>query len=65
LSILVLERILRELDLPLTELEKDELYSELRRAFGFIGSYRECERLEEMWIDHSTEKPSRSTSRLG
>jgi len=55
LSILVLERILRELDLPLTELEKDELYSELRRAFGFIGSSRECERLEEMWIDHYRE----------
>ena len=51
MSILVLERILRELDLPLTELEKDELYSELRTAFGFIGSYRECERLEEMWTD--------------
>jgi len=51
LSILVLDSILRELDIYLTEFEKDELYSELSRAFGFIGSYRECERLEDMWAD--------------
>ena len=51
MSILVLDRILRELNIFLTEFEKDELYSELSRAFGFIGSYRECERLEEMWND--------------
>jgi len=51
LSILVLDKILRELNILLTEFEKDELYFELSRAFGFIGSYRECERLEEMWRD--------------
>jgi hypothetical protein len=51
LSILVLDRILRELDVYLTELEKNELYFELSRAFGIIGSYRECERLDEMWSD--------------
>jgi hypothetical protein len=65
LSIPVLDRILRELGVSLTEFEKDELYVELSRAFGFISSYRECERLEEMWADRSTEKPSRSTSWLG
>jgi hypothetical protein len=47
----VLDRILRELDVYLTELEKNELYFELSRAFGIIGSYRECERLDEMWSD--------------
>jgi len=51
LSILVLDRILRELDIHLSEFEKDELYFELSRAFGFIGSYRECDRFEEMWSD--------------
>lgn len=51
LSILMLDRILRELHVSLPESEKSELYSELSRAFGFIGSYRECERLEEMWAD--------------
>lgn len=51
MSILVLDKILRELNILLTEFEKDELYFELSRAFGFIGSYRECERLEEMWRD--------------
>ena len=51
LSIVVLDRILRELNISLGEFEKDELYSELSRAFGFVGSYRECERLEEMWAD--------------
>lgn len=45
---MVLERILREMDISLTGLDKDELYSELSRAFSFIGSYRECARLEEM-----------------
>jgi len=51
LSILVLDSILREMNIHLTEFGKDELYSELSKAFGFIGSYRECERLEEMWAD--------------
>jgi len=56
LSILVLDSILRELDIYLTEFEKDELYSELSRAFGFIGSYRECERLEDMWADPNLQR---------
>jgi hypothetical protein len=51
LSILVLDRILREIGVSLAEFEKNELYFELSRAFGVIGSYRECERLEEMWAD--------------
>jgi len=51
LSILVLDSILREMNIYLTEFGKDELYSKLSKAFGFIGSYRECERLEEMWAD--------------
>ncbi|NHV97019.1 MAG: hypothetical protein HA494_04440 [Thaumarchaeota archaeon] len=51
LSILMLDRILRELHVSLPESEKSELYLELSRVFGFIGSYRECERLEEMWAD--------------
>jgi len=51
LSILVLDRILRELGVYLTEFEKNELYFELSRAFGIIGSYRECERLDETWSD--------------
>jgi hypothetical protein len=51
LSILVLDRILRELGVSLTKFKKNELYFELSRAFGFIGSYRECDKLEEMWSD--------------
>lgn len=51
MSKLVLDRILKELDIYLSEFEKDELYFELSRAFGFIGSYRECDRFEEMWSD--------------
>ncbi|MEM3386058.1 MAG: hypothetical protein QXN08_00085 [Nitrososphaerales archaeon] len=51
MSIKVLGRILLELGIELTELSKRELYAELARNFSFIGSYRECERLEEMWSD--------------
>jgi hypothetical protein len=47
----VLDRILQELDISLTESEKNKLYLELSTQFDFIGSYRECERLEEMWAD--------------
>ncbi|MEM3437984.1 MAG: hypothetical protein QXP55_05605 [Nitrososphaerales archaeon] len=51
MSILVLERILRDMHIILDELEKKILYDELAHYFGIIGSYRECERLEELWND--------------
>ncbi|MEM2339114.1 MAG: hypothetical protein QXW83_02805, partial [Nitrososphaerales archaeon] len=33
------------------ENEKRELYIELAKYFSFIGSYKECERLDELWND--------------
>lgn len=51
MSILVLEKILRELEIVLEELDKKILYEELLRCFGIIGGYGECERLEKLWND--------------
>ena len=51
MSILVLEKILAELEITLEEDEKKILYGELLRCFGIIGGYGECERLEKLWSD--------------
>ncbi len=51
MSILVLERILKELEIVLEESDKKILYEELLRCFGIIGGYGECERLEKLWND--------------
>ncbi|MEM0053972.1 MAG: hypothetical protein QXL89_07280 [Nitrososphaeria archaeon] len=51
MSILVLEKILKELEISLEESDKKILYSELVRCFGIIGGYGECERLERLWGD--------------
>jgi len=56
MSILVFERILRDIHIDLEEMEKKILYNELTRYFGIIGSYRECERLEELWSDPAYRK---------
>lgn len=51
MSILVLEKILKELEISLEESDKKILYNELVRCFGIIGGYGECERLERLWDD--------------
>ncbi|MCX8189184.1 MAG: hypothetical protein N3F64_05685 [Nitrososphaeria archaeon] len=51
MSILVLEKILKEMDIMLEEFDKKILYNELIRCFGIIGGYGECERLERLWND--------------
>jgi hypothetical protein len=56
MSILVLEKILKEISIELEEMEKKALYDELTRYFGIIGSYRECERFEELWSDPTYRK---------
>ncbi|MCP8307437.1 MAG: hypothetical protein H3Z52_02100 [archaeon] len=56
MSILVLERILRDIHIDLEEMEKKMLYDDLIRCFGIIGSYRECDRLEEFWKDPAYRK---------
>jgi len=44
------------MEISLYEGEKKALYDELARYFGIIGSYRECERLEELWSDPAYKK---------
>ncbi|MGQ9469024.1 MAG: hypothetical protein ACUVTD_04270 [Nitrososphaerales archaeon] len=56
MSILVFERMLRDIRIKLEEREKKTLYDELTHHFGIIGSYRECERLEELWNDPAYRK---------
>lgn len=56
MSILVLEKMLKEIHIDLEEMEKKALYDELARYFGIIGSYRECERFEELLNDPAYRK---------
>lgn len=49
MSIRMFERILREINVSLQEMENKMLYEELTRYFGIAGSYRECEKLEDAW----------------
>lgn len=51
LSIFVLEKMLEEMEIALSESDKRILYSELTAYFGIIGGYGECERLERLWGD--------------
>ncbi|MDW8044563.1 MAG: hypothetical protein RMJ31_02150 [Nitrososphaerota archaeon] len=46
-----MDKILREIMIDLEEDEKRELYIELAKHFALIGSYGDCERLDELWND--------------
>jgi hypothetical protein len=52
----MLDKILKDMHIMLDELEKKMLYDELTHYFGIIGSYRECEKLEELWNDSAYRK---------
>ena len=43
--------ILSEMQVRLSELEKEQLYNELLAYFGLIGATNECQALENAWKD--------------
>ncbi len=51
MSILVLDLILNDMKILLSEYEKRELYNELISYFGIVGGINECKILEEVWRD--------------
>ncbi|MEM3615902.1 MAG: hypothetical protein QXX09_04545 [Candidatus Methanomethylicia archaeon] len=51
MSRLILEQILRELNITLGLKEFEELYKELTLYFGIVGAIDECKALENAWND--------------
>jgi len=47
----VLNAILNEMQVLLSEIEREQLYQELIAYFGLIGAINECEALENAWKD--------------
>ena len=50
-SRIILMGILSEMQVRLSELEKEQLYNELLAYFGLIGATNECQALETAWKD--------------
>ncbi|MEM3673524.1 MAG: hypothetical protein QW468_04805 [Candidatus Bathyarchaeia archaeon] len=47
----VLNLILAEMNVLLSEIEIEQLYNELTAYFGLVGAYNECQALENAWQD--------------
>lgn len=47
----VLNLILAEMNILLSEIEIEQLYNELTAYFGLVGAYDECQALENAWRD--------------
>ncbi|MEM3816054.1 MAG: hypothetical protein QW341_04330 [Candidatus Bathyarchaeia archaeon] len=47
----ILSAILNEMQIWLSEIEREQLYHELLAYFGLVGALNECQALENAWKD--------------